>query len=58
MKYKVDDAVWYDDNLGIVVSGYPGYPTFCYDVWWVEAHKLESGVWESDLIPHDEYNVG
>lgn len=50
MKFKTDDAVWYDDNPGIIVSGYPGYPTYCYDVYWHQTGTIESGIWESDLI--------
>lgn len=59
MKFKTDDAVWYDDNLGIVISGFPAsdHKGYSYLVHWVET-RHQSEVWESDLTPHDEYNVG
>jgi len=56
MKFKTDDFVWYDDNIGIVISGYPAsdHKGFSYLVRWVWTRK-QSEVWETDLLSDSEY---
>lgn len=56
MKFKTDDIVWFDDDRGVVVCGYPAsdHNGFSYDVYWPTTRRTGHGLWESDLLSQAE----
>jgi hypothetical protein len=54
VKFKKGDIVWYDDNRGVIVCGYPGnnHAGYSYDIRWDDG-PITGDVWESDLCAND-----